>query len=375
MSPRISYKGRMRWHRIRRPCVVFVSAYLLAFAGAIATGNAGAACVVETSAGKAGSLARHLSAECTLREREANAIEGPAIIDAIIKGRPIDLTGVVIRGDLSFDGLPVQAVRTPKGLSPEQREALRVMNVGEVRSVSAPVTIRDSVVRGILRHRSEKGTLQFEAPVDFHGTRFMQGVDLSRSVFQRSMDISGASFEREAYWIQGQFGAALNCTATRFGPHTRFHRAVFRGPVDCSGALFDGLTEFLETTFEQDARFGNARFGLGTGFSGTRFKQRAEFTDAIFSRAAFFTFTQFEGDATFAGAQFLAEADFSHAEFKQTDDLSKARFDRPPLLKDAKRPGQGHDAPTTPSTGIPYAVTLVLLVVAALLVASIFKIR
>lgn len=375
MSPAISYNGRMRQHSARRAFIVFAGAGLLVCAGMTAAGNASAGCVVEASAEKAGPLKRHLGSGCTPLEREAQAVESSSIMRAIIKGRSIDLRGVVIRGDLSFDSLPVQAVRTPKALSPEQRKAPREISAGEVRSVSVPVTIRDAVVQGTMRHRSERGTLLFEAPVDFHGTRFMRGVDLSRSVFRQSLDISAAEFDREAYWVQGQFGAALNCASTRFGPHTRFHLAVFRGPVDCSRALFDGLAEFLETTFEQTARFGNARFGLGTGFSGSRFGQRVEFSDAIFSRAAFFTYVRFDADATFAGAQFLAETDFSNAEFKKADDLSLARFDRPPLFKDTKRIDQGNDTGSRSSTGTSYAVTLILLVVAALLAAAILRVK
>jgi hypothetical protein len=359
----------------RRAFAALVWAGLLVGSGAMSVAHPEAACVVEVSKDSSGPFKRHVNADCTTAEREANAVEGASVMKALAKGRAVDLVGVVIRGGLLFDRLPVQSVRTPKDLSSEQQDALNRLNAGEVRSVSSPVTIRDSMVQGRLRHRSATGTLQFEGAVDFHGTRFTQGVDLSRSVFQRSVDVSAAVFEQEAYWIQGQFGAAMNCEGTKFGPHTRFHRAIFRGPVECSGALFDGVTEFLEATFEQEAVFANTRFGLGTGFSGSRFTRRVSFADAIFSREAFFTFTRFEADAVFSGAQFLAMADFSNAVFTKADDVSRAHFDRPPLFENAKRQAQGSEIGVTQSTGSQYVVTLALLVVAALLVAYIFRMK
>lgn len=338
--------------------------------------EANAACVIEAPAsGKAGPLVRHLSEDCTPAEREANAVSSATVMDVIAKGHGIDLVGVIVRGDLSFDGLAVHTTQMPKGLSPDQQAALMQLNAEELRIVQAPVTIRDSVVLGAMRHRSAKDTLQFEGPVDFHGTTFKEGVDLSRSVFQGTLDLSGARFEKEAYFVQGQFARTLNCKETKFGPHTRFHRSIFRGTVDCGSALFDGMAEFLEVSFEQPVTMERVRFGSGTGFSGSRFKRHVNFSEAIFSRDAFFGFTVFEGDATFAGSQFLGSADFSDAEFKRPDDLSKVRFDQKPLFTRTKRLSQDQATGLLQSPSGQYVVTLFFLLTAALLVAYALKIK
>jgi uncharacterized protein YjbI with pentapeptide repeats len=316
-----------------------------------------------------------MASSCTSAEREAQAVGSAAIMEAVAKGRLVDLVGVIIRGDLIFDSLAVQTIQSAKGLTSEPRAASNQLHVEELRLVREAVTIRDSVVLGAVRHRSARGTLQFEGPIDFHRTTFKGGVDLSRSVFQGGVELSGATFEKEAYFVQGEFAHAVGCQETKFGPHTRFHRSTFRGPVDCADALFDGLAEFLETSFDQPISFERARFGLGTGFSGSRFKQRADFSEAIFSREAFFGFSVFEGETVFANAQFLGSADFSDAEFKKPDDLAKVRFDRPPLFTRTKRVVQ--DEPTNflkSSTG-QYDVTLLLLLMAAVLVAYALKMK
>lgn len=339
-------------------------------------GKASAACLLESSTnGKGGPLVMHLAADCTEAEREAHAVSSKTVMEAMAKGQPIDLVGVLVRGDLLFDNLAVQTTQLPKGLSAEQQAALKQLNAEEVRLVSAPVTIRNSTVLGAVRHRSPKGTLQFQGPVDFHGTTFQQTVDLSRAVFEGVLDVSAAKFEKEAYFVQGQFAHVLNCKETKFGPHTRFHRSIFRGPLTCTGAIFDGMAEFLEVTFEQPVTMERVRFGSGTGFSGSRFQRHVNFSEAIFSREAFFPFARFEGDVSFSGAQFLGSADFSDANFKGSDDLMKARFDQKPLLTRTTRFTQDQPTGWLQSPSGQYAVTLFFLLMAALLVAYAFKIK
>lgn len=348
----------------------------LLLCGMCRTGAAEAACTVESSpGGKSGPFTKHLSQDCTSAERVANAVSAAAVLKALAQGQPVDLAGVVLQGDLLFDQLPVRKSQIPKGLTPEQQAALSALNDEEQRTVAGNLIIRDSVVEGAIRHRAAKGILEFEGAVDFHGTKFKDGVDLSRSVFQRMLTMDGALFEREAYFVQGHFAQGLNCAATKFGPHTRFHRSVFRGPVDCQGSLFDGMAEFLEVVGEAPVNFERARFGSGTGFSGAQFKKLANFADAIFSKEAFFAFTVFSGEARFAGAQFLQSADFSNAEFKRGDDLAKVRFDQKPLTKGAKGIAQEEAGSGGPSTFQQYAITLGLLLAAAVLVAYAVKLK
>jgi len=335
-----------------------------------------AACTVESSpAGKPGTLMKHLGVDCTAAEREANAVGAAAILKAASLGEAVDLVGVMVQGDLIFDQLPLYKSQIPKGLTPEQQADLSALDAEELRMVSGPITIRDSIVQGALRHRSVKGTLQFAGPVDLEGTQFKDGFDLSRAVFQGAVTVDRVKFEREAYFIQGQFAQSFHCAGTRFGPHTRFHRSVFHGAVDCQGSLFDGMTEFLEVVFEQPVQFDRARFGLGTGFSGAQFKKSVSFAEAIFSREAFFGFAVFSGNAQFAGAQFLQAADFSNAEFKRVEDLAKARFDQAPSMTGVKGLSQEGQGKGGQSPAMAYGSTLFFLLIAAVLVAYALKMK
>ncbi len=332
---------------------------------AAGTYDAGATCVpAQPTSDSATELVIHLPTTCSPDEREAYAVDGDAVIDAIAQARRVDLVGVIIRGDLLFDRLAVEA---RKGLNEDEEE--------EQRFVRAALSIRGSDVRGVLQHRSPEGVLRFEGSVDFQGSRFREGVDLSRSVFQKKVDLSGAIFEKEAYFVQGRFVGETVCRETKFGPSTRFHRSTFQGPLDCTGALFDGMVEFLEVTFEQPVTFEQSRFGQGTGFSGSHFMSRINFGEAIFSRETFFGFTVFENEVLFAGAQFLGATDFSSAEFKQSDDLEKARFDRPPLLAQTRRLTSEQSDDFLNTREGQYGFTLVFLVVAALLIVYLIKLK
>lgn len=330
-----------------------------------------AACpVAEPVKSAGGALIKKLPASCTQADREIHAVNSATIIEAISNGQPVDLTGVIVRGDVDLGRLSAQTVG---GGSRVKSDLPEQAGTQEMRLVRGALTIRESWVLGAVRHRSSTGTLQFEGPVDFHGTTFKEGVDLSRSLFQGLVVLDEAVFQKEAYFVQGRFMQGLGCQGTTFGPHTRFHRSLFRGAVDCTGALFDGMAEWLEVTFEQPAMFERARFGSGTGFSGSQFRRQASFPDAIFSRDTFFTFTVFEEAAVFAGVQFLGPVDFSDADFKKPDDLARARFDQPPLLTRTRRVLQEQPVDNGATFFRQYGLTAILLLLSAGLVGYILK--
>lgn len=312
-------------------------------------------CLVETSpSGQGAALTLHLGAGCTEQEREARAVDAAQLLQAFKEGKGIDLLGVVVRGDLSLDMLPV-------GPLPPELEGIKELRGREIRVIPGSLTIVDSVVRGAIKHRSAQGLLVVKGPAAFSGTRFEQLVDLSRSVFMQPVTLSGAVFLQESYFVQGRFLRGLVADKTSFGPHSRFHRSLFQGPVTFQQARFNGLAEFLEVVFEKDVNLSRAYFTLGTGFSGSRFQGLASFSEASFDGQAFFTFTQFDGDADFRRARFRSTADFSNALFKSKDDFSKVSFEQGSQFTNATRSATVQ-APSEPDNEIiQYAVIFILL--------------
>lgn len=332
-------------------------------------GAAASNCQVESRAfGPGVALTRHLGADCTEQEREARVVDAAQLMHAFKEGKGIDLSGVIIRGDLALDMLPV-------GPLPPELEGMKELQGRELRVISGSVTIVDSVVRGAIRHGSPQGLLVVQGPVTFSGTTFEQLVDLSRTVFAQPVTLSGARFLRESYFVQGRFLRDLFAEHTSFGPHTRFHRSVFQGPVTFQQSRFNGLAEFLEVVFEKDVNLSRTYFTLGTGFSGSRFQGLADFSEASFNGDAFFTFTQFEGDADFRRVTFRSTADFSDASFKGRDDFSKASFEKGSQFTRAVRSTTGQTPQESENQTIQYAIILSLLVGGALVIAYLIRFR
>ena len=92
---------------------------------------------------------RHLGADCTEQEREARAVDATQLLQAFKEGKGIDLSGVVIRGDLSLDTLPI-------GPLPSELEGMKELQGHEVRVIpgSMRLSIRWCVERsGMARHK------------------------------------------------------------------------------------------------------------------------------------------------------------------------------------------------------------------------------
>jgi hypothetical protein len=110
-----------------------------------------AECVVERGAAGAQRLFKtHLSANCTPVERAARAVDASALLAALKRGETIDLVGVVIRGDVALDALPVSD-------SPPAIEGIIRRGDKEIRVIAGPVAIVDSVVQGTVAHRATEG--------------------------------------------------------------------------------------------------------------------------------------------------------------------------------------------------------------------------
>jgi len=328
----------------------------------------GAGCVVDDAApGKQGRVKIHLGTACTVADREAHAVNASTLLAALKQGQAIDLDGVVVRGDLELETLPVAT-------DPPAVEGVGDLTEQDVRVIAGGLSIVNSVVQGRIVHRSDAGSLIFVGPVTFAGTTFERTVDLSRSLFTQSVVLSGAVFLAEGYFVQARFLREFTGEKTAFGTHTRFHRSEFHGPVALTQSGFTGLAEFLEVRFDRDAILARTYFKSGTGFSGAQFSGLADFSEALFDGDAFFTFTRFDGDAFFRRATFRGTADFDDAQFNGREDFSKVFFEKGPQFARAKRSGTSQNLGLE-NPQIQYAITLSLLVFSAVLIAYLVRSR
>ncbi|MBM4122872.1 MAG: hypothetical protein FJ249_09825 [Nitrospira sp.] len=335
-------QGTIRGRAARRAFLASLLVYLLAWflLPSRADSSAEAACSVDRSpAGPVASMTLHLGKDCTRQDRDAQVVMADDLLAAIAEGKGIDLVGAVVAGDLLLDRLPVQTVRALPNLPASIQAAIERQGLKEIRVITVPISIRDSVVRGAISTRIKDGLVVIKEPLTMAGTTFEGAVDLSQAAFAGPVDFSQAIFLKEGFFIHALFTQATRFEKTALGLHSRFHRAQFFAPVTFHRAGFNGLAEFIQVTFEKDASFAQAYFRGGTGFSGSRFQGLSDFSEAVFEREAFFMFTVFEQDAYFRRVTFRAETNFSDSEFKGLDDFSKTFFTTEPKFTRAKISG------------------------------------
>ena len=299
-----------------------------------------AACTIdEGTNGPQAPFKRHVGPGCTEEQRLAKAVTADELLAAMEHGREIDLLGVIVIGDLTMDRLPRAPAGSLDTLPSAMRQALAAEDAQALRVVAAPISLRDSVVRGIVGTRIKQGAVIFLHAVTMTGTTFERMLDLSRSAFVSGVDCSDAVFLREAFFIQSLSLGPVRFERTTFGNHSRFHRARFVEGVTFLRSGFNGLAEFLEVTFEREATFARTDFKMGTGFSGTRFGGRVDFSEAVFEREIYFLFSVFEADASFRRTAFRGPTDFSDAEFHGAHDFLNAEFGREPQFQRTKAKG------------------------------------
>ena len=348
--------------------LALVAAASLGWPGEGAVPSAWGACAMEREhPDQTGWFIRHLDSDCSMADREAQAVQADDVLAALTAGKGVALDGVVVAGDLLFDAMPAVPAGTVADPPPVFQELIQAGQIRTMRRLAGPLTIANSTVRGAFGSRAASDYLIIQGPVTASGTTFERLVDFSRTVFMGPAEFSGSTFQAQAFFIEARFAQAARFEQVVFGPHTRFHKAVFAGPGTFHAAAFNGLAEFLEVMFLSDANFSKAAFSMGTGFSGSRFKGRLDASGAVFEREAFFTFTEFEQDAVFRGAAFKGTTDFSDAHFKGMDDFSRAVFTVEPRFTRVQTSGARSSPGLSSDPRVLYGLAGILLVATLLL--------
>ena len=275
-------------------------------------------------------MVRHLKGSCLDEDRHALSVSADDVLAALQQGKGVDLQGVVLVGDLTFDDLPLTPLTSALTDVPEIAKRLTAERVSAVRVINGPFRLEDVEVRGILASNQDKtGYVLVRGPVTMRGAVMQRALDFSRMIFLDRADFSGMRIGYEGFFMQAIFADDADFTRTDFGTHSRFHQARFVEHVAFTGATFHGLAEFLEVSFAGDAEFSQVRYAQGTGFSGSRFHRVAHFAGARFEREVYFRFTDFQGKANFQRAHFRNTADFTEARFGGGTDFREVVSDTP----------------------------------------------
>lgn len=304
-----------------------------------------ASCMVEREiAGEPGLFVRHFNSDCSKTERAAQAVQAAEILQALKAGKGVSIKQAVVSGDLlltQLSSVPLASVALP----PSVRADLAQSRVAEARVIRGLLSIRDSVVDGILdtqlkpdmiEHRMLGDVVVVQGPVTFQGTTFTRTVDLSRTIFLGPVESDQAVFLGDALFLTCIFDKKATFEKTAFAGNTRYYQTVFHEPVTFLRAGFSGLTNFLSVTFRKESSFSRAYFKMGTGFSGSTFEGISDFSESVFEKNVFFTHAVFTADTYFRRATFRGEVNFSDADFRARDDFAKVFYQQEPNFTRAR---------------------------------------
>jgi len=167
----------------------------------------------------------------------ARDVRAMDLVECIVSGQPVDLSGVRVIGDLDLRGLTV-----------------------EVPFICA--------------------SCEFEGAIDIRDSRWQGRFDLRGSRLQ-SFTADGAVFGL----------VAVLSAADQI--------STFRGETSFVDTVFDGRTEFDRAIFERNATFRGSRFRSGASFRQAVFEERADFSRVRFDSDATFEGAVFGGSAIF----------------------------------------------------------------------------
>ncbi len=222
--------------------------------------------------------------------------------------REVNLDGVVVPGDIRFDG-----------------------EFGEVSFISAQFS------GDVIFHHA-----QFSRDANFNDAQFSGNVFFPDAQFSRGADFSDAQFSRGANFADAQFSDFAVFDKARFRKHAFFSGVKFSGSAHFRNAQFSDIAYFRNAQFSRSAGFEDAQFSGATDFSTTangdrnrtvqqidfrrcHFHGNANFANREFQSSTDFSDTTFEGLATFHGCHLHQDTNFDGTVFKDTSSPGAAR--------------------------------------------------
>ena len=155
------------------------------------------------------------------------------------------------------------------------------------------------------------------AKIDCSGIKFVCPLALTSTIFQQSVDFSGAHFEDEVIFFGSNFLGGGNFRSAAFKSGAVFCDVDFQRAAEFRLSTFKGSASFRQGRFSHFADFRDVTAFAGADFAGAEFKLRADFRKSFWG-----------GHANFNEAKFLNIAIFENASFQDISTFAKVNFDK-----------------------------------------------
>lgn len=235
-------------------------------------------------------------------------------------GAAEELKGTVLRGATLalVAALLGAAAPSARAQGPEILSSARLLKLLR----GGPVTLNAAQVTDTLDLRRLR---VLHHPFTCRGCTFLGAILGQGVVFERTLDLSGSTFQGPIEMQQAEFAGPVLLGSP---PALRADRTTFSAAANFSVARFDDLATFQWARFDKVANFTLARFGATTIFGNTGFKEPALFKRALFRGNVDFGAAYFNQVGDFAQASFAGDAVFIGAWFIGTGSQYAAIFER-----------------------------------------------
>jgi len=312
-----------------------------------------------------------LSEVCT---RRGGTVRGEDIIRCAAEGRPVNLTNVIIRGNLDFRKLPaIQLNPMDCNPSPQKTYWCKTLDLpGLECQIGRQVAgIRGVVERFSISHSTISGEIISPTPgelaaEDFFPLTFLQDFVLRDSKVEGKTKLNFVQFSQDFNAKGTTFCGALSLNSAQFHGRANFSEANLNNNIiDLQYAIFHKMADFTSIKTVGDAcdsevsgdpllNFSGAMIKGGIYFRGgeipqskrlcevmfygttidgplirwedLEFQGSANFSNANFKKKAHFVGVRFKGHAGFNEVRFESGADFHGAMFENKADFVNARF-------------------------------------------------
>ena len=243
---------------------------------------------------------------CSCAGTEKKEMKASEIIALVKKGKPVNVVGKIIIGDLDFTVACKPFILNANMLQCDVQSNIffeQCVFMGKVTSNGKHKTIP---VKSCFRSNLNFTGCDFRGEVDFNGTVVFGMVNFGRSVFRAK-----ATFNHIAVWAKDSYFSEMNAEK-----EFMMVDAAFAGGLNFISATFNGNASFQETSVKGKLMFNNASFNEKAGldmmsvygnafFGWTKFAKTADFSSSRFMGTVEMSNTTFETPANFESVLFM----------------------------------------------------------------------
>ena len=264
-------------------------------------------------------LALFVSANCSCAGAEKKEMKASEIIALAKKGKPVQVAGKIIIGDLDFTTVGKPFVVTANLLRCDIQSNIFFEQCVFMGKVTTNGKYSELPVQTCFKNNLVFTGCDFRGEADFESAVVFGMVNFSRSVFRENVN-----FNNMAVWAKDSYFAGINA-------EKRFLMiyASFAGNLNFFDAVFHENANFQETSVKGKLMFNNGSFEERAGFDMMEVYGNAFFNYAKFKKTADFSQSRFMGSVEFVNVTIEEQANFEKTSFLNTvnfDGVDSARL-------------------------------------------------